>query len=168
MPGSAMPLSVSTLPFARPWSDSTRPIAATSCHGMWQPWSAASITVAARWYAASATAGMPLAEAVDDHLLGVAMDAAGQAARRGEACRSLDRLSGDPGAVGQRAGAAAAEASEPAVARPAVHAADSTASGSSADAFWARPNLAIDLLPRYVVRLRARVPSAEHRSQTRR
>ena len=31
---------------------------------MWQLWSAASITVAARWYAANATAGMPLAEAV--------------------------------------------------------------------------------------------------------
>ena len=36
-----------------------------------------------------------------------------------------------------------AEASDRVVASPAVQAADSTASGKSADAFWARPNLAI-------------------------
>ena len=45
---------------------------------------------------------------------------------------------------GSVCGSAAAEASDPVVASPAVQAADSTASGKSADAFWARPNLAID------------------------
>src|SRR5512133_2107909 len=46
---------------------------------------------------------------------------------------------------GRECGSAAAEASEPVVAIPAVHAAESRASGSSADAFCVRPNLAIDL-----------------------
>ena len=44
---------------------------------------------------------------------------------------------------GSVCGSAAAEAFDPEVTRPAVQAADSTASGSSADAFWARPNMAI-------------------------
>ena len=49
MPGSATPSSVRVLPLARPWSDSTRPIAATSCHGRLQEGSAELMTVSARW-----------------------------------------------------------------------------------------------------------------------
>src|SRR3954452_19890133 len=65
MPGRAMPLESRLLPLVRPWSDSTRPIAATSCQERWQLLSAALITVSARWYAASAAAGMPEVEAVE-------------------------------------------------------------------------------------------------------
>jgi hypothetical protein len=49
MPGSATPIGESWLPLARPWFDSTRPIAATSCHGRWQVRSALLMTVSARW-----------------------------------------------------------------------------------------------------------------------
>jgi hypothetical protein len=49
MPGVARPLSSRVLPSARPWLDSTRPIAAISCHGRWQLGSAALMTVSARW-----------------------------------------------------------------------------------------------------------------------
>ncbi len=49
MPGRAMPLASRWLPLVRPWSDSTRPMAATSCHGRLQVLSAALITVSARW-----------------------------------------------------------------------------------------------------------------------
>src|SRR3954463_6078044 len=64
MPGRAMPWESRVLPLVRPWSDSTRPIAAISCQERWQLLSAALITVSARWYAASAAAGMPDVDAV--------------------------------------------------------------------------------------------------------
>ena len=63
MPGSVRPFVVRWLPPNWPWSDSTRPIAAISSQGTLQPLSAVLITWAARWYAASAGAGMPLVEA---------------------------------------------------------------------------------------------------------
>ena len=49
MPGLLTPFSVSVLPSARPWLDSTRPIAAISCQERWHALSAALMTVSARW-----------------------------------------------------------------------------------------------------------------------
>ena len=68
MPGVATPSALSTLPPKRPWSDSTRPIAATSGQDRWQSGSASAITASARLYAAIAAAGMPFADAEDGSL----------------------------------------------------------------------------------------------------
>ena len=65
IPGVATPSAFSVLPLARPWLDSTRPIAATSCQDRLQVLSAALMTVSARWYAERAAEGMPLVEAVE-------------------------------------------------------------------------------------------------------
>jgi hypothetical protein len=48
MPGVATPSSSRELPPMRPWSDSTRPIAAISSHRRWQEASAALLSVSAR------------------------------------------------------------------------------------------------------------------------
>ena len=139
-----MPPSVSELPFARPWSDSTRPIAATSCHGRWQLRSAALITVAARAYAVSATAGIPLADAVATTWSAWRWMPSGEVVRRSELLGGFTAWDGTRVPSGSVCGSAEAEVSDPVVASPAVQAADSTASGNSADAFCARPNVAID------------------------
>src|SRR5262245_27006697 len=60
------------------------------------------------------------------------------------ACTAFEGTRVPTGSVGV---SPAADAWEPVVARPAVQAADSTASGSNADAFCARPNPTIDLPP---------------------
>ena len=56
--GLATPLPLRVEPACRPWSDSTRPRAATSSHRSPQSGSAVARTEAARWYAASARLGM--------------------------------------------------------------------------------------------------------------
>src|SRR6266545_8136491 len=59
--GFEVPSWSSCAPANRPWLDSTRPMAATRYHLMWQPGTALAIRCSAFRYAVSATTGMPLA-----------------------------------------------------------------------------------------------------------
>src|SRR6478735_7187276 len=148
MPGCATPWASRVLPLVRPWSDSTRPIAATSCHERWQAASAELMTVSARWYAASAAAGMPEAEAVAtarwaspvmpgatppalETLAGASMASAGRLVPSGSVWSVPASASADPA---------------PVVAMLAVQATERTASGTRAMILWLRPRRAIDLV----------------------
>jgi hypothetical protein len=63
--GTDMPSPYRVAPANRPWSDSTRPIAASSVHGKPQGGSVRRARTAARWYARRATAGIPSAAKPD-------------------------------------------------------------------------------------------------------
>src|SRR4051812_46130140 len=133
MPGRATPLSSRLLPLVRPWSDSTRPIAATSCQGRWQVLSAELMTVSARWYAASAADGMPEVEAVATTLWALvpAMPGAtapGRDTLAGASMASVGTLV-PSGSVARGVSSADAAVLAPTPARLAVQAADSSASG---------------------------------------
>ncbi len=99
------------------------------------------MTVSARWYAASAAAGMPLVEAVRT-IRSVEPEV------RPRPSVGSDRLAGAssasvgivvPSGSTPDSPAALAEVPAPTPARLAVQAADSRASGTSVAAFWARP-----------------------------
>src|SRR4051794_24316287 len=148
MPGWATPSASRLLPLVRPWSDSTRPIAAISCQERWQLLSAELMTVSARWYAASAAAGMPEVEAV-------ATTVPGSPCTPGATPPEVETLAGaliawvgtvEPSGRRSSGWVSALAVLAPTPAMLAVQAADSTASGTRAMAFWPRPNRAFDIV----------------------
>src|SRR6476646_2460455 len=147
MPGRAMPLASRWLPLVRPWSDSTRPIAATSCRGRLHVLSAALMTVSARWYAASAAEGMPEVDALATAWwvlpLMPGATTPGTETLAGALMASVGTLVPSGSVV---LGFSEADASlTPTPAMLAVQAAESSASGTRAVAFWIRPKRGADI-----------------------
>ena len=101
MPGWATPWASSELPSVRPWSDSTRPIAAISCQGRWQL-GVGGVDDGLGALVGGERGGRDAGgRGGRDGLLGVAGDAGRDAAGGGDAGRGLDRLGREAGAVGE-------------------------------------------------------------------